>query len=189
MAVVMYDGEEIPLAAGKTTVFNCTEKDFKSDIMVRAGAEKVNIIYNNLALATVESGQTLALKCKDFRGRGTLQFAVDGEGAYELSGTWLLDADDPFELNDFHEECNFSSGGRTFSSITLKYDHTEDTDYFYHYLYYGDLFVATIVFDMDVGYSETTWQNEAYRTITFDGTQEVSENLHYQITTYAEKIE
>ena len=91
---------------------------------------------------------------------------------YKLSGIWVFDSlsDTP---SDIHLNINFNSNGQSFTSAEFDTSGAE-------WVYYGDV---------KVWGGSTGWTDQAYRTITFDGTQTVSEEFYEWFTANAVKQE
>lgn len=82
-----------------------------------------------------------------------------------VSGTWVFDKDITIDSSGaFTEKVNFVSNGVSYTSMYLYVNETT--------IKYGDTIVYSYISLIPDGVKG--WQNEAYRTITFDGVQTVS---------------
>ena len=119
-------------------------------------------------------GDTLTMTATDDRTQEFVIF-IDGvekatvevpkEETYTVSGTWKFNEtiSIPSDFAETTLNVNFTSNSNSYDQIyfELKAMH-----------YYGDTYSA--IYDVSSG----TWTNQAYRTITFDGTQTVSKEFY-----------
>lgn len=105
---------------------------------------------------------------------GVEKATVANEETYEVSGTWYFNSDANIDdTGDMYVDVRFTSNGNLYESLKIIGAKGVMGD-----LYYGDTIVATQI-DGEVG---ADWYNEAYRTITFDGVQIVSERFYGWLT-------
>jgi len=99
-----------------------------------------------------------------------VDYTVAGEVSYILSGTWAFKEYPKLTSGIGAETVAFTSNNVSYSSIEVdKYG-----------IYYSGVLAADHVPD-----GEDMWTNKAYRFITFDGEQTVSEKFYEWFTTYA----
>ena len=95
----------------------------------------------------------------------------------EISGTWVFDSDP--DLKAIRGKVTFISNGVVFTEIV------EDNNSLYYCNDNGRVYVCELV-PGDAG--ENGWVSEAYRTITFDGIQNISQKLKNGFENNAEKM-
>lgn len=87
---------------------------------------------------------------------------------YKVSGTWYFNEKINLERHNMQVNVQFISNGNLYKSLTIGGDSTHG------YMYYGDTFVSSHT----DSYISNTWEDNAYRTITFDGVQTVSKKFY-----------
>lgn len=95
----------------------------------------------------------------------------------EISGTWVFDSDP--DLKAIRGKVTFISNGVVFTEIV------EDNNSLYYCNDNGRIYVCELV---PGGVGENGWVSEAYRTITFDGIQNISQKLKNGFENNAEKM-
>lgn len=96
---------------------------------------------------------------------GSIFTYVSGEETVQISGSWKFEGDYNPVLdspNSVKFNVNFISNGSSFSSMTVGAGEA----------FYGDTLVC------EYYHGENVWTNEAYRTITFNGVQNVSKEFY-----------
>ena len=128
---------------------------------------KAIIKYGNQVIAVLDEGQKAVLNCSGMimLNDVTIINEESKEETYTVSGTWYFNEtiSIPSDFAETTLNVNFTSNSNSYDQIyfELKAMH-----------YYGDTYSA--IYDVSSG----TWTNQAYRTITFDGTQTVSKEFY-----------
>lgn len=151
-------------------------------------AKKVYVGVNNVAknVKSIYVGvngvarKVIKVYVGDANGKARLCYQAAPVGP-TVSGTWVIDAQFNYPSVDINESVSFYV---TYSSsVTLDYDRihiTDDSDEENMYMEYCKNSTETQVcyYDYDPDEEENKWANVRYQTITFDGTQFVSQTFY-----------
>lgn len=151
------------------------------------GTQNLTYVYNrdgwiDQAYRTIEFDGVQTVS-KEFYDWFTSNAVNQEETTYELSGTWLFN--ETVLLAVYYEadvtyNIEYSSNSVPYTSMSFVYDYeAEKADRYY--LIYGD----NVVYGEGKGSVPSGWPDEAYRTITFDGTQTVSKEFYEWFTANA----
>ena len=113
----------------------------------------------------------------EYTASGTFYYAGESATTYQLSGTWVFN--ETLTIDDYlNAAVSFVCNSIEYDEITTSLEGSDQVMW-YHPIdnsggYYGD----TEVYD-------DSWNNQLYRTITFDGTQTVSQEFYEWFTANA----
>ena len=153
----------------------------------------MNMTVNLSTLGLPAGTHSITVKARaagynDSAESNAVSYTAEGEETYTLSGTWVFNEEIETLSPHIEEYIPFSSNDETFIGMLCYSWFDEHIDYGENHLSYISIGSPTLK-DVCTGnlgsYTADSWQDEAYRTITFDGEQTVTKKFYDWFTANA----